>query len=140
MIFATTIGTPTTLAVVDTGASGGFETRGHLVSENIPIGHSAVSPNKGAGGRLSGILGEKKVPFRMGPYSSVRKMFVVESTGRSHVVTRHPMAKGCRRDCTPSNFADTNQGHTNHSLLASKKQAESRKAGRPPDLHEEGGS
>ena len=78
LIFAVAIGASTTLALVDTGASGDFVTRGQLLKAQVPIRPSEVQSYKGAGGRLSGILGEAEVPFRMGPYSSVRTMFVVE--------------------------------------------------------------
>ena len=78
LIFAVSIGATSTLALVDTGASGDFVTREQMEAAKVPIRPSAAQTYKGAGGILSGILGEAEVPFRLGPYSSKRKMFVVE--------------------------------------------------------------
>ena len=70
MLFAAAVGTSRTLVVVDTGATGDFITRAQLQLAQLPMRQSASKHVSCAGNTLAGILGEAKVPYRMGPHSS----------------------------------------------------------------------
>ena len=78
MLFAVAINQVRTNAIVDTGATADFITEAAVQAAALELRVSASKQVTCAGNHLAGILGEAKVPFRMGSYSSTRTMFVVK--------------------------------------------------------------